>query len=106
MPRERTSCEALTVGQVAKRWAISVDRVRSLVATGRLPGAFAIPSSGKYASTVKIPLAAVLQAEQDWAVAPELDGRPPRKRRGRRDGSLPTLKHFPELSAGNPNITD
>jgi hypothetical protein len=51
-------------------------------------------------------LAAVLQAEQDWAIAPELDGRPPRRKRRQRDGSLPTLKHFPELSGDNPHITD
>ena len=93
MPRE-----SLTVGQLAKRWAIGVDRVRSLVMSCQLPGAFTIPSSGRYGATVKIPLTAVLQAEQDWAIAPQLDGHPSRKRRRPRDGLPPKLKHFPELN--------
>jgi hypothetical protein len=40
-----------------------------LIQTGRLPGAFKVPSAGQYGEAVRIPLAAVLQAEEEWAIA-------------------------------------
>jgi len=75
-----------------------VGRVRKLIESGKLPGAFKVPAAGRYAEAVRVPLAAVLQAEEKWALAPQLDGHPQRRRRGRRDGLPPTLRHFPELN--------
>jgi hypothetical protein len=89
----------LTVGQLARRWGVSADRVRRLVEGGHLPGAFTIPSAGRYAATVKIPLATVVQFETEvWAVVPQSNraGSKPRRRGG---DSGPALKHFPKLAA-------
>ena len=98
MPRSRVSCEALSPGQLARRWGLAVDRVRRLIESGRLPGAFRVPAAGRYGEAIRIPLASVVQAEQEWAIdlTGELALHPkPRRRRG---NSPPTLKHFPELA--------
>ena len=99
MPRPQPQCQTLTIGQLAKRWGVSADRVRKLVLGGQLPGAFTIPSAGRYGATVKVPLATVLQVEaEDWAVAPAKQGaRPKRPRRGGDSG--PAFRHFPKLRA-------
>ena len=68
MPRPRIQCEALTPGQLARRWGLGVDRVRDLIQTGKLAGAFQVPSSSRYGNAVRIPLVAVLQAEKEWGV--------------------------------------
>jgi hypothetical protein len=97
--RVRIDNQALTPGQLAKRWGIGVGRVHQLIAEGQLEGVFRIPSAGRYGDAVKIPLATVLRAEREWAVASMQPDRPlPAKRRGAR----PALKHFPELSADVP----
>ena len=102
MPREDTPCQALTVGQLAKRWGVSADRVRQLIRNGQLPGTFTIPSAGRYGATVKIPLVTVLKVEsEDWAIVPSSRGARPRSRR-RRGDSGPALRHFPELAANDP----
>jgi hypothetical protein len=88
----------MTVGQLAHRWGISTDRVRQLVQSGQLPGAFTIPSAGRYAATLKIPLATVIQAEEDWAIVAQQARQKPRRRRG---DAGPALRHFPNLAA-NP----
>ena len=71
MPRPKTKLEVLTPGQLARRWGLGVDRIRWLIHTGGLPGAFKVPAAGQYSEAVRIPLASVLQAEQDWAIAPK-----------------------------------
>jgi len=94
MPRPKTQCEALTIGQLAQHWAIGKGRVQSLVLEGHIPGAFKIPSSGRFGETVKIPLASVLLVEQEWAINPE-EGRrmkPPQRRQ--RNGRSPKLKQI------------
>jgi hypothetical protein len=96
MSRPKAERPALKVGQVAARWGIGVDRVRELVETGQLPGAFRVPASGKYGSAIRIPLAAVEQAEGMWALRPDLRPRPERRRPS--GGQVPALRHFPELS--------
>ena len=71
-----------------------------MVAEGRLPGTFTIPSAGRYGAVVKIPLATVLQVEnEDWAVRPAKAGRARPKPSERRDGAGPALRHFPKLRA-------
>jgi hypothetical protein len=101
-PRPRAQSQTLTIGQLARRWGVSVDRVRKLVQGGRLPGAFAIPSAGRYGATVKVPLATVLQLEtEDWAVVPDKQRAWPKPSR-RRDDSGPALKHFPKLASPGP----
>ena len=99
MARSATQRGALSVGQLARRWGLGADRVRRLVDNGLLPGSFKVPSAGKYGEAVRIPLSVILQAEEDWAVAPSDDESTYRKRRGRRRQSSPTLENFPELSA-------
>jgi hypothetical protein len=90
-------CQALTVGQLARRWAISAKRVRELVLGGHLPGAFTIPSAGRFGATLKIPVDTVLKVEtEDWAVVPQpAQARPKPRRRG---DSGPALRHFPSLA--------
>ncbi len=97
MPRPQTQCEALSVGQLAKRWGVSTDRIWQLIRAGHLPEAFTIPSAGRYGETTKIPLRAVVGAEEAWLVAddPRHQERP--QRRSRAASGAP-LKHFPELS--------
>jgi hypothetical protein len=102
MARPQTQLEALSPGQLAKRWGLGVDRVRQLVTSGHIPGAFRIPAAGRYGETIKIPLAAVLEREQEWAIASK-DGEPRRKRRQQPDGS-PALRHFPELRPASPPL--
>jgi len=99
MARSATQRGALSVGQLARRWGLGADRVRRLVESGLLPGSFTVPSAGRYGEAVRIPLSAILQAEEDWAVAPSDDDTMRRKRRGRRRQSSPTLENFPELPA-------
>jgi hypothetical protein len=97
VPRGATACEALTVGQLARRWGVSAHRVRQLALGGRLPGAFVMPSAGRYGDTLKIPLATVVRLETgDWALAPAgaQTGPGPRRRAG---GDGPALRHFPGL---------
>lgn len=100
MPRPKTTCQALTVGQVAKRWGISRDHVQQLINDGCLPGVFTIPSAGRYGTVTKVPLASVIQAETElWARTPETTERARPKPSRRRDDSDPALKHFPKLRA-------
>lgn len=105
MLRTHIQPAALTVGQLAKRWAVSVDRVRKLVELGLLPGAFRIPSAGRYGATVKIPLDAVRKAESDWAITPSHVTKPQARRRKNRD-TTPALKHFPELIDGPERVAE
>jgi excisionase family DNA binding protein len=100
MPRTAASRETLTMGQLARRWGISRDHVRQLVASGSLPGVFTIPSAGRYGAAIKIPLASVIQAETtDWSLVPQREGEARPKRPQRRSNSGPALKHFPKLRA-------
>ena len=99
MPRPKTQCEALTIGQLAQHWAIGKGRVQSLVLEGHIPGAFKIPSSGRFGETVKIPLASVLLVEQEWAITPQESRHLERRQRRQRNGHSPKLMHFPELQA-------
>ncbi len=100
MARPHAQLDALTPGQLAKRWDIGADRARRLVESGKIPGAFRIPSVGRYGETTKIPLVAVMEIEQEWAIVPSENG-PHRTLRRRRSGS-PPLKHFPELRHASP----
>jgi hypothetical protein len=65
MPRPRTQLEALTPGQLARRWGLGVDRVRQLIQEGELPGAFRVPSAGRYGEAIRVPLATVVQARTE-----------------------------------------
>lgn len=98
MPRPQVQLDALTPGQLAKRWGIGVDRARRLVENGLIPAAFRIPSVGRYGETIKIPLASIVQAEQEWAIDPTGGATSHPKPRRRRGNSPPTLEHFPELA--------
>ncbi|MCA9213370.1 MAG: helix-turn-helix domain-containing protein [Planctomycetales bacterium] len=96
MHRKVDDKQALSVGQVAKRWGIGRDRVRQLVDGGHLPGAFCIPSAGKYGETLKIPLTSIMAAEERWqTIAPPVDAAPLPKPRRTGDGHL---RHFPEFN--------
>lgn len=97
MPREKIELAALTPGQLAQRWGVGVERIHALIQAGQLPGAFTIPSAGRFGETIKIPMESIRQAEQDWAVVP-VDKERRRPPRSHRQGDIPTLQHFPELS--------
>lgn len=71
MSRAGTPCLTLTIGQLAKRWGVSAARIRQLVEAGQLPGAFQIPSAGRYGAVTKIPLAIVMEVETEgWVLVP------------------------------------
>lgn len=87
---------AFSVGALAKRWGVSPERVRSLVEAGKVPGAFVIPSAGRYGRAIRISKEAVLEVESRWSVAPaETAAKRPNKTRR---GGPPALTHFPELA--------
>ncbi len=98
MRRTVTERAALSVGQLAQRWCISPDRVRKLIAAGKLPGSFTIPSAGRYGESVKIPLATILNVEAQWAIEPSTSSNDRQPKRRRSPGDV-QLKHFPELNA-------
>lgn len=83
---------SLSSGQLAKRWAVGVDRVKQLIDEGQLPGAFRLPSSGRYGEVVRIPMDSVEAVEDEWAVNAK------RKARRRRRKSTSSLENFPELN--------
>lgn len=96
MPRKPTPPSTYSIGQIAKRWAVSVDRVKRLIESGKLPGAFTIPSSGRYGEAVRVPKEVVQQVEAAWQVMPNLT----RKRSTtRKTGNLSkaSFRHFPEF---------
>jgi hypothetical protein len=102
MSENQTALQALTVGQLARRWGISPDRVRQLVNSGQLPGAFTIPSAGRYGATVKVPLTTIIRAEtEEWAIVRSGAQARPKPRR-RSSDSGPALKHFPKLARTTP----
>ena len=83
--------KALRVGQLAKRWSVTVERVRRLIEAGHLAGTFEIPSSGRYGKTVRIPMEAVLAFERRWQCGdshPVSSHLPDRRKE---------LRNFPEL---------
>ncbi len=99
MPRKKQISTALSPGQLASRWGVGLDRVRRLIAEGRLPGTFRIPSSGPYAETVRVPIETVVSVESEWAVGPPAESRSPKARRRRGGRSQPgALKHLQELN--------
>jgi hypothetical protein len=98
MPRPKTQCEALTVGQLAKRWGIGREYARDLADQEEILEAFTIPSAGCHGRTTRIPLAAVLTAQQHWANHPEDNPLLKRRQRRQPNGHCPNLRHFPELN--------
>ena len=99
MPAEINKRKALSVGQLAVRWGLGVARVRKLVESGQLTGAFKIPSAGKFGETIRIPLPVIERAEEKWAIGSIGPRIPQRKRSLQRGSFKPVLKHFPELPA-------
>ena len=95
MGRTPTKPESLSIGQLAKRWGVAPERIRSLIESGVLPNVFEIPSSGRYGTTVRIPWASVLEAEHLWQLAPSVASRPrPPQRSVLANGSL---RHLGDL---------
>lgn len=94
-PKEDSLRPSLSVGQLAKRWGVSVERIKRLVDAGKLPGSFTIPSAGRYGKAVRIPAKTVRRAEADWAPVARAGGGEPRRTRRRPQAA--GLRHFPEL---------
>ncbi|MAT67956.1 MAG: hypothetical protein CMJ58_00350 [Planctomycetaceae bacterium] len=97
MPRPARTPQTLSIGQLAQRWGVGPERIRQLIESGRLPGAFAIPSSGRYGQAVRIPLSDVTASEEKWSLVP-IEAVGSRPRRAASIGA-PALRHFPELAA-------
>ena len=84
---------SVSVGKLANRWGVSVDRIRSLIQKGLLE-AFEIPSSGRFGQTIRISVRAVRQAELHW----RLEACQERLTRQRvRNTKNAVLRHFPDL---------
>lgn len=84
--------ESLSVGQLAKRWAVGVDRIRKLIEEGQLPEAFRVPASGVYGEALRIPIKTIQAAEAKWTV--EKRSQPRRKKR---PNGKAALLNFPEI---------
>jgi hypothetical protein len=97
MGRQKTECGALSVGQLARRWGLGVSRVRDLVENGLLPGAFRIPSAGKFGEAVRIPLGTIQRAEEEWGIGEQHGAQQRRLPPRSGGGSVAALRHFPEL---------
>ena len=93
-----TQRDVLSVGQLARRWGLGVDRVRRLIESGLLPGAFRVPLSGKYGEAIRFPLSTVPKAEEQWAIPKDSQNRAGTPPRRLRRGGVPELTHFPELT--------
>lgn len=96
MPRAPQTRDAFTVGQLAQRWGVSAARIQQLATAGKLPGAFCIPSAGRYGEAVRIPKETVLAVEAAWQLTPLPEAI---RRRPVRLSGEPALRHFPELAA-------
>ena len=97
MPRHSSSRTTYSIGQLAKRWGVSAERIRHLIRAGKLSGCFEIPSAGKYGRAIRIPIQSVCEVEAIWGMTPSIS-QETAKRRKRADKVL-TLKHFPELAS-------
>ncbi len=95
MKKERETFKSLSVGQLARRWRISVDRLRCLVEAGQIE-AFQIPSAGRYGESTRILVRSIRRAERIWAILPA--GQQPRRRHAARRPTRDVLRHFPELT--------
>jgi len=98
MAGSATQRGSLSVGQLARRWGLGVERVKRLVESGSLPGSFRVPSVGKYGEAIRIPLSTVIQAEQEWAIPEPRHGPTDTLPRGGRRRGHRSLTHFPELN--------
>ena len=94
MPRKPTEPQVLSVGQLAKRWAIGTDRVQRLIDAGKIPRVFRVPAAGKFGQATRIPLDAVLEVEERWQLS--ADSSAP-KRKLRRTGAEPSLRNLPNI---------
>jgi hypothetical protein len=99
MARSRTQRGALSMGQLARRWGLGVDRIKRLIESGLLPGSFKVPSAGKYGEAIRVPLSTVLKAEEDWNVADHPQDRIQRLTRRSRGRRSHEFVHLPELSS-------
>lgn len=83
--------ETLSVGQLAKRWSVSPERIRRLIDCGLIPEVFRIPSAGRFGATLKIPLSAIKDVESQWQVTPT-------RQRKRVPNSPVVLRHLTSLT--------
>ncbi len=68
MPKPATQREAVTYGQLARKWGVSVARVQQMVKEGRLLGVFEIPPVEGFGKVRKIPMESVKAAERSWSI--------------------------------------
>lgn len=90
----------LSIGQVAKRLGFGRVHVLALVEAGKFPGAYRIPSAGRYGSAIRIPASAVEAAIKQWEVAPARRGTPVQRIPPERERRV-ALKHFPQFQGGD-----
>jgi hypothetical protein len=65
MNQTTTQPYTYSVGQAAKRWGISSERVRQLIDAGNLVGNFSNPSAGRFGKALRIPVETVLASERN-----------------------------------------
>lgn len=84
----------MTIAQLARRWSVSRQGIRAMIDHGRIPGAFRVPSVGRYGASIRIPEDEIVELEKRWEIASCSEGRREKSQRK----SVPTsLIHFPEL---------
>ena len=86
--------ETISISALAKRWGFGVERVRSMIRAGMIPGAFAVPSCGRYGKAIRIPLSQVRELEANWRIVPMSANAAPSRRKAAQGRS-----HFPELTS-------
>lgn len=89
---------SFSISQLATRWGVGKQRIKQLIDSGKLPGAFVIPSAGKYEKTIRITAETVSVIESEWSVVPGRSVYFTRKKKSTVSDSLP-LTHFPEIAA-------
>lgn len=96
MSRQKTQCEALSVGQLARKWGVAIRRIHKLINKKKIPGVFEIPATDGYKATVRIPVKSVQLVQRTWLITQDEETHPHRRRRLPPDQRL-LKKHLPEL---------
>ena len=94
--------ECLSIGQLARRWGVSPERIKQLIAAGKLGGSFKVPSAGRYGAAIRIPMDHIRLAERQWLISATAKSQP-------RTESISqvhphrAVDHFPELTKFRPD---
>ncbi len=96
MSQQEPNNKSISVGRLAKRWGIGTERVQAMIRSGLIPGAFSMPSCGRFGQTIRIPLARIYEVEARWRLSPQ-ETKLRQKSPQRQSEGGGSSSHFPEL---------